>query len=101
MTKKVKLFLVDEKPYLVSLDEIKVGDKAIVTVGGQYPSLVDCASEQVVKLITDSKLTLTQPFKIFLEPEKITLSREQIDKLIESDGVLEVEIENGVITFNV
>ena len=56
MTKRVKLFLVDEKPYLVSLDEIKVGDKAIVTVGGQYPSLVDCSSEQVIKLITESEL---------------------------------------------
>lgn len=101
MTKRVKLFLVDEKPYLVSLDEIKVGDKAIVTVGGQYPSLVDCSSEQVIKLITEAKLTLTQPFKVFLEPEKITLSREQIDKLMETDGVLEVEVENGVVTFNV
>ena len=101
MTKKVKLFVVDEKPYLVSLDEIKVGDKAVVTVGGQYPSLVDCSNEQIIKLITESKLTLTQTFKVFMEPEKITLSQTQIDNLLEGDGVLEVEIENGVVTFNV
>ena len=100
MTKKVKLFLVDEKPYLVSLDEITIGDKAIVTVGGQYPSVVECSNEQVHKLITDSKLTLTQTFKIFMEPEKITLDQKQIEKLLESDGVLEVEIENGNITYN-
>lgn len=101
MTKKVKLFLVDEKPYLVSLDEITIGDKAIVTVGGQYPSVVECSNEQVHKLITDSKLTLTQTFKIFMEPEKITLTQSQIDNLMEGDGVLEVEIENGVITYNI
>ena len=36
-----------------------------------------------------------------MEPEKITLSQTQIDNLLEGDGVLEVEIENGVVTFNV
>ena len=41
MKKKVKLFIVDEKPYLGSLDKIEVGDKAIVTVGGKYPSIVE------------------------------------------------------------
>lgn len=101
MTKRVKLFLVDEKPYLVSLDQISIGDKVIVTVGGQYPSVVDCVNEQVLKLITDSRLTLTQPFKIFLGPEKITLNQSEIDKVLESDGVVEVELENGNITYNI
>jgi hypothetical protein len=100
MTKKVKLFIVDEKPYLVSLDEIKVGDNVIVTVGGQYPSIVECKNEQILKLITDSKLKLTQPYKIFLEPEKITLNQKEIDNLIESDGVLEIEIEGNEIKYN-
>jgi hypothetical protein len=39
MVKKLKLFMVDESPYMVSLDPIELGDKAIVTVGGQYPSI--------------------------------------------------------------
>ena len=101
MTKKVKLFMIDEKPYLASLDAINIGDRAIVTVGGQYPSIVECQNEQIVKLITESKLTLTQPFKIFLEPDKITLNNDQIQKLIDGDGVLEVEMENGNITYNI
>ena len=101
MTKKVKLFMIDEKPYLASLDAIQIGDRAIVTVGGQYPSIVECQNEQIVKLITESKLTLTQPFKIFLEPDKITLNNDQIQKLIDGDGVLEVEMENGNITYNI
>ena len=37
---KVKLIMVDERPFIVSLDQLNIGDKAIVTVGGQYPSIV-------------------------------------------------------------
>ncbi len=101
MIKKLKLYIVDEKPYLVSLDKIEIGDKAIVTVGGQYPSIVECQNQTTLDLITNSKLTLTQPFKIFIEPDKVNLTQEQIDKLIETDGVLEVEIENDTITYNI
>ena len=100
MTKKVKLFMVDEKPYLASLDLPKLGDKAIVTVGGQYPSIVECNSEQIITLITDSKLTLTQAYKIFMTPDKITLTNEQINTLTETDGLVEVIEENGSVTYN-
>ena len=100
MIKKVKLFIVDEKPYLVSLEQIGVGDNVIVTVGGQYPSVVKCENEQILELITNSKLTLTKPFKVYMEPEKVNLTKEQIEKLTEGDGVLEVVEENGIITFN-
>ena len=100
MTKKVKLFIVDEKPYLASLDEIKVGYKVIVTVGGQYPTLVECENEMTLNLITDSKLKLTQPFKIFQGPDKVTLTSEQIEKLVETNGVLEVVEENGTVIYN-
>jgi hypothetical protein len=101
MSKKVKLFMVDEKPYLASLDTPEIGDNAIVTVGGQYPSLVECSSELVLSLITDTKLTLTQAFKVVLPPEKITLTDDQINKILETDGVLEIEEENGNITYNI
>jgi len=101
MTKKVKLFMVDEKPYLASLDIPEIGDKAIVTVGGQYPSLVECSSELVLNLVTDSKLTLTQAFKVFMGPEKITLTNDQINKILETDGILVIEEEDGNITYNI
>jgi hypothetical protein len=100
MTKKVKLFMVDEKPYLASLDTPEIGDKAIVTVGGQYPSLVECNSEVVLSLITDAKLTLTQAFKVILSPEKIDLTNEQINKVLENEGILDVEIQNGSVIYN-
>ncbi len=100
MTKKVKLFIIDEKPYLASLDTIEVGDKAIVTVGGQYPSIVECDTETSLKLITESKLKLTQPFKLFLEPDRIDLNDNQIENILENDGVFEIEMGSGGIKYN-
>ena len=60
---RVKLFVIDEKPYLGSTEEIFVGDEAIVTVNGQYPMIVKCENEIVLNLIKDPKLTLTRSFK--------------------------------------
>jgi hypothetical protein len=45
MKQKVKLFMVDEAPYVATLDRPEIGDTAIVTVGGQYPSIVECENE--------------------------------------------------------
>ena len=97
---KVKLIMVEEKPYIVSLDKIELGDKVIVTVGGQYPSIVECENETVLNLLTGSKLSLTQANKIFMEPENIKFQPEQIEKILENDGLMEVEIENGVYKYS-
>lgn len=97
---KVKLMIVDEKPYVVSLDKIEVGDKVIVTVGGQYPSIVECENETVLNLLTGSKLSLTQPFKVFMEPEYIKFTNDQIEKIMENEGLLEVEIVDGVYQYS-
>lgn len=97
---KVKLMIVDDKPYVVSLDKIEVGDKVIVTVGGQYPSIVECENETVLNLLTGSKLSLTQPFKVFMEPEYIKFTDDQIEKIMENEGLLEVEIVDGVYQFS-
>jgi len=97
---KVKLMIVDDKPYVVSLDKIEVGDKVIVTVGGQYPSIVECENETVLNLLTGSKLSLTQPFKVFMEPEYIKFTDDQIEKIMENEGLLEVEIVDGVYQYS-
>lgn len=99
MNKQVKLFMVDEEPYFVSLDHPELGDTAIVTVGGQYPSLVECTSQQVLGLINDSKLKLTQAYKVFMKPNEITLTTEQINHISEGLGVVEVETVNGEVKF--
>jgi hypothetical protein len=96
---KVRLVMVDERPYIVSLDKVEIGDKVIVTVGGQYPSIVECENETVLNLLTGSKLSLTQASKVFMEPEYIKFQPEQIEKIIENGGILEVQIEDGVYKF--
>jgi hypothetical protein len=101
MVKKLKLFMVDESPYMVSLDPIEVGDRAIVTVGGQYPSIVECSTNQVVTLITESKLKSTQAYKIFLNPDNVKLTTEQLDKIIENSNEFEVEINGNEIKYNI
>ena len=96
---KVKLMMVDDKPYIVSLDKVEIGDKVIVTVGGQYPSIVDCENETVLNLLIGSKLSLTQANKIFMEPEYIKFTSEQIEKIIENGGTLDVELEDGIYKY--
>ena len=100
MKQQVKLIMVDEKPFIVSLDSLELGDKAIVTVGGQYPSIVECETETVLNLLTESKLSLTNAYKIFMEPESLKFTSDQIEKILENDGQLEVEIDNGVYKYS-
>ena len=83
MTQKVKLIMVDERPYVVSLEKVEIGDKVIVTVGGNYPSIVNCENETVLNLLTKTKLSLTQAFKIFMEPDYVKFTDEQIEKIRE------------------
>lgn len=97
---RVKLFVIDEKPYLGSTEEIFVGDDAIVTVNGQYPMIVKCENEIVLNLIKDPKLSLTRSFRIHTRPEKLNLTPEDIDRILSVDeGICEVEMIDGGIKF--
>ena len=103
MEKIVRLFVVDNENYLVSGDEINLGDTAIVTVGGEFPSIVKCENEHVMKLITDSKLSLTKAFKVVGFPNEIEITNEQYNTL-ESNNWLcklsENRQENGKLSLN-
>jgi len=101
MTQKVKLIMVDERPYVVSLEKVEIGDKVIVTVGGNYPSIVNCENETVLNLLTKSKLSLTQSFKIFMEPDYVKFTDEQIEKILENDGLMDVMLEDGIYKYSV
>jgi hypothetical protein len=100
MKQNVRLIMVDERPFIVSLETLELGDKAIVTVGGQYPSIVECESETVLNLLTESRLSLTNAYKIFMEPEALKFTSDQIEKILENDGQLEVELDNGVYKYS-
>lgn len=101
MTQKVKLIMVDERPYVVSLEKVEIGDKVIVTVGGNYPSIVNCENEMVLNLLTKTKLSLTQAFKIFMEPDYVKFTDEQIEKILENDGLMDVILEDGIYKYSV
>jgi len=93
--------MVDERPYVVSLEKVEIGDKVIVTVGGNYPSIVNCENETVLNLLTKSKLSLTQSFKIFMEPDYVKFTDEQIEKILENDGLMDVMLEDGIYKYSV
>ena len=94
-----KIILIEKEPYLVSNEEIQIGDEVIVTVGGQYPSKMVCENEIVLSLIQTPKLTLTQSFKIVSGPEKVTLPESRIDNIIEMGGICDVIIDGPELKF--
>lgn len=97
---KVKLIMVDDQPYIVNLEQPEVGDEVVVTVGGQYPSLVKLENQMVYDLILNKRHTLTQAFKIFMKPENVKFQPEQIEKILENDGIMEVEVDNGIYKYS-
>ena len=90
---KVKLIMVEEKPYVVSLDKIEIGDTVIVTVNGQYPQILKCENETIYTLVIENKLSSNQAFKIFMEPEYVKFTQDQIEKILENDGIMDVEFD--------
>lgn len=92
--------MIDEAPYMVTLDRPEIGDTAIVTVGGKYPSVVECENETVLGLLTDSKLTLTQSFKVLMKPNQLNIGPDQLQQIMENDGVMEVEEIEGELKFS-
>jgi hypothetical protein len=98
---KVKLIMVEEKPYIVTGDVPQVGDEVIVTVGGQYPSIVKLENQIVYDLIINKNHTLTQAFKIFMRPETINFSPEQIEQIMENQGLMDCVYEDGVYKYSI
>jgi len=97
MEQKFKIFMVDDRPYLTVDKNVNIGDKAIVTVGDLYPTLVECQNEDQIKIIQESKLSMTKRHKVVLTPDKMNLDKETLKTLIENDGSLFVEYVDGEI----
>jgi hypothetical protein len=90
-----KLFIVKNEPFLTVDENLVIGDTAIVTVGDQYPSVVECKNEDQIKLIQDSKLSLTKRHKVVMKPSELDLDESITDYLNGEDGMIMVEVENG------
>lgn len=98
---KVKLIMVEDKPYVVSLEKPKIGDKVIITIAGQHPSIVTCENEIIYKLITENKLSSNQAFKIFMEPGSLKFTQQQIETILENEGIMDVEFDDGVYKYTI
>ena len=48
MEQTFKIFVVQNEPYLTIDEDVKVGDKAIVTVNDMFPTLVECQNEDQI-----------------------------------------------------
>jgi len=89
--------MVKEKPYLTADEPISVGDMAIVTVGDFYPSVVECKNDEQIKLIQESKLSMTKRHKVVMMGEELILENEILSLLSEREGPLTVTYENGIM----
>ena len=97
MEQTFKIFVIQNEPYLTVDEDVKVGDKAIVTVGELYPTLVECQNEDQINLFQKPKTSMTKRHKVVMMPDKLELDNDILNLLSESDGPLTVTYENGEI----
>ena len=97
MEQTFKIFVVQNEPYLTIDEDVKVGDKAIVTVGDLYPTFVECQNEEQINLFQKPKTSMTKRHKIVMGPQELNLEQELIDNLVRRGTGVVVEYENGEI----
>ena len=84
-----------DEPGISILNKVVIGDTAIVTVGEQFPSVVECKNDEQIKLIQDSKLSLTKRHKVVMKPSELDLDESITGYLNGEDGMIMVEVEDG------
>jgi len=97
MEQTFKIFVIQNEPYLTINEDVKVGDKVIVTVGELYPTLIECQNEDQINLFQKPKTSMTKRHKVVMLPDKLELDNDILNLLSESDGPLTVTYENGEI----
>jgi hypothetical protein len=97
MEQTFKLFLVNNKPYLTIDEDVKIGDKVIVTMGELYPTLVDCIHDDQINLFQKPKTTMTKRHKVVMLPDKINLDETTLDTLNKNEGPLVVTYKDNQI----
>jgi len=97
MEQTFKIFVVQNEPYLTIDEDVKVGDKAIVTVNEMYPTIVECQNEEQINLFQKPKTSMTKRHKVVMTPDKLDLDSEILNLLSERDEPLIVTYQDGVI----
>jgi hypothetical protein len=98
MTQIFKLFVVKDEPYLTIDENVIIGDKAIVTVNGMFPSVVECFNDEQIGLFQNPFTKMTKRHKVVMGPNEFTIEEDLKQKLIMSETSINVEFENGEIT---
>jgi hypothetical protein len=96
MKQMYKIFMVDNKPYITIDENVVIGDKAIVTVGDQFPTLVECQNDEQINLFQKPKTSLTKRHKIVNESHGLQLTDEIVEYVKNKNGVTIVEVIDGV-----
>lgn len=97
MEQTFKIFVIQNEPYLTIDEDLKIGDKAIITVGERFPTLVECQNNEQIGLFQDSKLSMTKRHKVVMTPDKLELDNDILNLLSEREDPLSVTYENGNI----
>jgi hypothetical protein len=97
MTQIFKLFVVKDEPYLTIDEDVKIGDKAIVTVNGMFPSMVECLNDEQIGLFQTPFTKMTKRHKVVMGPDDFTIEEDLKQKLIMSETSINVEYEEGEI----
>ena len=92
-----KIFVIQNEPYLTIDEDVKIGDKAIVTVGDLYPTFVECQNEEQINLFQKPKTSMTKRHKVVMTPDKLELENDILNLLSEREGPLVVTYQDGVI----
>lgn len=95
MEKNLKIFLINKKLYLAEDENVSVGDTAILTVNEQFPNIVECKSDDQIKLFQESKLSQTKRYKVLESPNM--LDDTFLSYFDDEDGNITVKITNGKI----
>jgi len=91
-----KVFMVKGDLYLVSDENVVIGDKALVTVEDRFPSVVECQNNDQIRLFQESRLKSTKRYKVL---EKLNTFDSDLKKHFdENNDYIFVEVENGKIT---
>ena len=97
MTQIFKLFVVKDEPYLTIDEDVKIGDKAIVTVNGMFPSMVECLNDEQIGLFQTPFTKMTKRHKVVMGPTDFTIEEDLKQKLVMSETSINVEYEEGEI----
>ena len=95
-----KIFVIQNEPYLTVDEDVIIGDKVIVTVGDEFPTLVECKNEDQINLFQKPKTTLTKRHKVVLTPDVLNLDDNILSVLSDTEGPLIVKYINGEIKLN-